>query len=128
MPRRRAASRINLAQDAYGNLAARAWGHRHLQRLILILAIAFTGLAVWESAKVAFGKALLQNLDLLRAEQTLLNAEKVKLEMSLGPPAAAQTELMKWVEEHRQQIINPFLMVHGTPRFSLCTRRADDVR
>ncbi len=83
--RRRAASRVNLAQDAYGNLATRAFGHRYLQRMILVLAILATALAVWESAKVALGKALLQNLDLLRTEQSAIGIEKLKLELALGP-------------------------------------------
>ncbi len=83
--RRRSASRVNLAQDAYGNLAVRAFGHRYLQRAILVLAILATALAVWESAKVALGKALLQNLDLLRTEQAVIGSEKLKLELALGP-------------------------------------------
>ena len=87
--RRSAASRVNLAQAAYGNLGLRALGHRNLQRAILVLAVLFTGAAVWESAKVAFGKALLQNLDTLRAEQASLTAEKVKLELAAGPATPA---------------------------------------
>ncbi len=83
--RRRAASRVNLAENAYGNLASRAFGHRNLQRAILVLAIIATALAVWESAKVALGKALLQNLDLLRTEQAAIGGEKLKLELALGP-------------------------------------------
>ena len=91
--RRRAASRVNLAQDAYSNLAGTADWHRRWQNLILVLTIAFTLMAALESAKVAFGKALLQNLDLLRAEQAALSAEKVKVELSLDTPAAASLRL-----------------------------------
>ena len=80
--RGRSTSRFALARRAYPNLSWRAGVHRYLSYAILIGAVLCTGLAVWESAKVALGKALLQNMDLLRAQQVVLSAEKVKLEMS----------------------------------------------
>ena len=80
--RKRSASRINLAGEAYANLVRRAVWHRWVSYGFLGTAVLFTGLAVWESAKVSLGKALLQNMDLLRTQQITLSAEKLKLEMS----------------------------------------------
>jgi hypothetical protein len=91
--RRRTASRFTLAEEAYPNLARRGTYHRRLQTLILVLLAIFTGVAVWESAKVALGKALLQNLDMLRSQQEALNAEKLKLDLSLPPPTDAAAKL-----------------------------------
>lgn len=45
-----------------------------------------TCFAVWESAKVALGKALLQNLQDLRAQQVQLSIEKAKLEADRDRP------------------------------------------
>lgn len=93
--RERTASRYNLAKRAYANLAGRAFGHRILQFAILCLLLGVTGGAVWESAKVALGKALLQNMDVLRAQQASLNAEKVKLELSLLTSVATTDRIEK---------------------------------
>ena len=57
--RGRGASRCALAKQAYTNLFSCAKWDRTLQNVILVLALLVTGLAVWESAKVALGKALL---------------------------------------------------------------------
>ena len=91
--RGRSASRFALARQAYSNLPWRARGHRALSSLILVGALLCTGVAVWESAKVALGKALLQNMDLLRTQQAALNIEKVKLEMSQPAGADAARKL-----------------------------------
>ena len=87
--RGRSSSRFALARQAYPKLAWRAWVHRRVFSLILVTALLFTGVAVWESAKVALGKALLQNMDLLHTQQVQLDAEKTKLEMSQPAEADA---------------------------------------
>ncbi len=101
--RGRAASRFSLAKQAYSNLVLRAFGHRNFQRAILVLAILVTGMAVWESAKVALGKALLQNLDVLRSQQTSLSAEKTRLELSQEKTTAT----IKKLEEITKQASLP---------------------
>lgn len=85
--RRRQASRFNLAQRAYGGLTSMARWHRCVASVILWLAVLATGFAVWESAKVSLGKALLQNMDALHVQQLALGTEKVKLELA-QPPAS----------------------------------------
>ena len=97
--RGRGASRFALAKQAYANLISRALWDRRLQRAILVLALLVTGLAVWESAKVALGKALLQNLDMLHSQQTGLNAEKVKLDLSLAPAAPTVDRLARLTQD-----------------------------
>ncbi len=80
--RRRAASRFLLAQQVYSTLTLRAWAHSYLQAAVLVVAVLLTVVAGWQSAKVALGKAILQNLQTLRTAQTSLNAEKVRYELS----------------------------------------------
>jgi hypothetical protein len=76
-------SRATLAQEAYPGLVAVAAAHRWAQRVLLMIAVLATIVAVWESAKVALGKSLLQNLDILRTQQTAITAEKARLESSI---------------------------------------------
>ena len=91
--RRRSASRCALAQEAYPGLAGRGKWHRRMQIGVLLLLALATGAAVWESAKVALGKALLENLDTLRSQQASLSAETLKLELGQGSPLEAQSRL-----------------------------------
>lgn len=98
--RRRKASRFTLAQKAYENLTWPAKVHRWLQFAILVFVLMSTGLAVWESAKVALGKALLQNLDVLRAQQASISAEKLKLEMSLAKSSDVSDQLGAIAQDH----------------------------
>ena len=91
--RRRSASRFALAQEAYPGLAGRGKWHRRMQIAVLLLLALATGAAVWESAKVALGKALLENIDTLRSQQVLLSAEKLKLELGQRSPLDAQNRL-----------------------------------
>jgi len=65
----------------------------------VVLALLVTSLAVWESAKVALGKALLQNLDLLHTQQARLNAEEVKLDLSLAPAAPTADRLARLTQD-----------------------------
>ena len=60
--------------------------HRLGHYLILVLALLLTSFAVWESAKVALGKALLQNLQDLRTQQAALSVEKARLEADRERP------------------------------------------
>jgi hypothetical protein len=76
-------SRATLAQQAYPGLARVAAAHRWAQRLLLVVAVLVTIAAVWESAKVALGKSLLQSLETLRAQQTTIAGEKTRLETTL---------------------------------------------
>jgi len=76
-------SGATLAQGAYPGLVNTAIAHRWAQRLLLVIAVLLTFSAVWESAKVALGKSLLENLATLRAEQATIAAEKARLEATL---------------------------------------------
>jgi hypothetical protein len=80
-------SRWSLARAAFPQLVSGATWHRRLHYVILVLALLMTLIAVWESAKVALGKALLQNLQDLRAQQALLSIEKAKLEANRERPS-----------------------------------------
>jgi len=79
-------SRWSLARAAFPQLVLGATWHRWGHYLILVLALLMTCFAVWESAKVALGKALLQNLQDLRAQQAQLSIEKAKLEADRDRP------------------------------------------
>jgi hypothetical protein len=73
-------SRETLARDAYGGLISPSFWHRWTQRGFLALALLVTLLAVRESSKVALGRAYMQNLAGLRAQQVNLAAEKAQVE------------------------------------------------
>lgn len=79
--------RFALAKQAYDMLLDRAIWHRRLAWILTIIAILFTLFAAWEATKAALGKNLLQNLDLLRNQQAIIAAERLKLETSLDKPA-----------------------------------------
>ena len=79
-------SRWSLAKAAFPQLAPGAMRHRLGHYLILVLALLLTSFAVWESAKVALGKALLQNLQDLRTQQVALSVEKARLEADRERP------------------------------------------
>ena len=85
-PLRGRGSRFSLAKHAYPMLVRWAVFHRSMQTVLLLVAVAVTFLAAWESAKIALGEALLQNLDTLRAQQVTLNADMHKLDLSLTDP------------------------------------------
>ena len=68
-------------------LLDRAIWHRRLAWILTIIAILFTLFAAWEATKAALGKNLLQNFDLLRNQQAIIAAERLKLETSLDKPA-----------------------------------------
>ena len=76
-------SRATLAQQAYPGLVSTAKAHRWAQQVLLVIAVIATVAAVWESAKVALGKSLLQNLAGLRAQQTVIAQEITRLEATL---------------------------------------------
>jgi hypothetical protein len=82
-----AESRFTLAKQAYDMLSNRAVWHRRLAWTLTAVAILITLFAAWEATKAALGKHLLQNLDLLRAQQAIIAAERLKLETSLDKPA-----------------------------------------
>lgn len=81
-------SAFDLATQAYGRLQRRALWHRILVWVLIVVAVCFTFLAAWEATTAALGKSLLQNMDVLRTQQVLITAEKLKLETSLDRPAA----------------------------------------
>jgi cell division protein FtsB len=76
-------SRATLAQQAYPGLVSTAKAHRWAQRILLAIAVIVTISAVWESAKVALGKSLLQSLAGLRAQQAVIAQEVASLEATL---------------------------------------------
>jgi hypothetical protein len=80
---RKSESRAMLAQQAYPGLVSTAKAHRWAQRTLLVIAVVATIAAVWESAKVALGKSLLQSLAGLRAQQTVIAEEMTRLETTL---------------------------------------------
>jgi hypothetical protein len=88
-------SRWSLARAAFPQLVTGARWHRLGHYLILIMALLMTLFAVWESAKVALGKALLQNLQDLRAQQEVISDKKAKLEADRDQPNQwARTEFV----------------------------------
>jgi hypothetical protein len=84
---RYARARSELARQAYSGLAWSARAHRFGHWALLALALFMTTAAVWESAKVALGKALLSNIQQLQAERASNAVEKTKLEA--GPAQSA---------------------------------------
>jgi hypothetical protein len=83
-----AESSFQLAAQAYGLLERRAKWHRRFVWVLLALGVTFTVLAAWEATKAALGKSLLQNMDVLRAQQATIMTEKLKLETNLDKPAS----------------------------------------
>ena len=76
-------SRASLAGLAYPGLRPLAQHQRKVRHVLLGLALVMTLLAGWESAKVALGRSLLDNLGGLRAQQQALDGERNRLEASL---------------------------------------------
>ena len=74
-----AQSRARRAEQAYASLAGPAWRHRWAQRILLVLALWFTSVAVWQSARVALGHSLLQSVQTLHTQQTALSQEMNRL-------------------------------------------------
>lgn len=72
-------SRAMRAQQAYANLVGPAHRHRWAQRVLLVLALCFTITAVWESARVALGRSVLQSVQTLHARQIAISQEMTKL-------------------------------------------------
>jgi hypothetical protein len=83
---RKQLARVGLAATAYPNLLWRARRHRWSNVAFLILAIAFTYVAVDLSVQVATGKYVLQTLDVLNARRDAIASEEQKLEASLNGP------------------------------------------
>lgn len=88
-------SRASMAERAYFGLVPSAKCHRWWQNTILVFTLIIMVVTVWESAKVALGKSLLQNLDFLRPQQASLYAEKTKLEVALDK-ADTQNRSSSW--------------------------------
>ena len=74
-----AQSRTMRAQQAYASLSGPALRHRWAQRLLLCIALFVTVGAVWESARVALGRSLLQSVQSLHTQQVSLSEEMTKL-------------------------------------------------
>jgi hypothetical protein len=83
---RQSLSRETLAQVAYPGLIRQATWHRWAQRGFLVFAVIVTLGTVWESAKVALGKSLLQDLEGLRTQQVSIAQEKLRVEAVLDTP------------------------------------------
>lgn len=82
----RSDERATMAERAYRGLAQRARWHRFWHTCVMVMTLLVTGFVAWESAKVAFGKSLLQTLDTLRGQQASLYAEKQRLEAAMDKP------------------------------------------
>jgi hypothetical protein len=94
-----AESRNTLAYEAYPGVARIADFHRTWQRILLCFAVLMTIVTVWQSAQVALGRSLLQNLDGLRVQQAGLMQEKVKLEAVVNRPGDYPLSLAKLLEQ-----------------------------
>jgi hypothetical protein len=99
-----------LAEQAYGLLLRRAKLHRRMAFFLTFIAMLVTFFAAWEATKVSLGKNLLQNLDLLQAQQTVISAEKLKLELVLDKTAG---------DSEFQITSNDMIPLHAVP---LCDR------
>ena len=106
---RKSESRATLAQQAYPGLVSTAIAHRWGQRILLVIALIVTITAVWESAKVALGKSLLQNLAALRAQQAVIAQEKTRLEATLDklPEGTLTSDTMT---DHGQVVLAAFAL------------------
>ena len=80
---RHSESRATLAEEAYPALVYDAQRLRLSQYVITSLAVIFTIVAIWIATQVALGKAVLNNLDGLRAQQAGITVEKLRLEQAL---------------------------------------------
>ena len=87
-------SRATLAEEAYPALLGAARFMRLNSHAIPVMAILCTMLAIWVATEVAFGKAILGNLDGLRAQQTSISAEKVRLEEALDKETDVTPKLL----------------------------------
>lgn len=83
-------SRAQRAEQAYAALAAPATRHRWAQRILLCIAVAITGFAVWESAHVALGRSLLLSVQSLQTQQAAISQEMNKL-LDASRPAPLST-------------------------------------
>ena len=75
-------TRAARAQIAYANLAGPARRHRWAQRVLLAMALVLTPCAVYESARVALGRSILQSVQALNVQRTGLSQEVVRLEQA----------------------------------------------
>ncbi len=80
----------DLAEKAYGGLAKQARSHARRIRVLSWIAIILSCFAAWEASKAALGKSLLQVLDPLRAQQSAIAAEMVRLDNQLFQAPAGQ--------------------------------------
>jgi len=76
-------STYDLAQQAFGGLGRAAVTHRWSIRFLSILAVLLAFFASWEATKASLGKSLLQVLEPLRAQQSVIAGDKFKLELSV---------------------------------------------
>jgi hypothetical protein len=101
-----------MARDAFGGLISSSFWHRWTQRGFLGLALLVTLLAVRESSNVALGRAYMQTLADLRAQQANLALERAQVER-LATPIEEPDELIDKTNAHRLTL----------SAFSLCDRK-----
>ena len=82
-------SRAQRALNAYPSLAGPAQRHRWAQRLLLLIAVFVTAGAVWQSANVALGRSLLQNVQSLQTQQVALAHDMTTLLEANRPSSPA---------------------------------------
>ena len=82
-------TRAARAEIAYANLAGPARRHRFAQRVLLGMALGLTLFAVYESARVALGRSILQSVQALNVRRAGLSQEIIRLEQAeqQGKPA-----------------------------------------
>ena len=95
----------NLAEKAYGGLAKQARRHARRIRVLSWIAIILSCFAAWEASKAALGKSLLQVLDPLRAQQSAIAAEMVRLDNQIYQAPSTATGAV--VNEYASALLLP---------------------
>lgn len=113
---RNAESRASLAEQAYPALVHDARKMNFSQYAISIMAVIFTFVAIWVATQVALGKAILNNLDGLRAQQIGISAEKVRLEQALDKANVEPAQKLFTIADGDASKVIPMRA------FSLCDR------
>jgi hypothetical protein len=106
---RDAESRETLARDAFGGLISSSFWHRWTQRGFVGLGLLITLLAVRESSNVALGRAYMQDLANLHAQQASIALEKAQVE-ALAKPIDDPDQLIDNSNGHKRLILSAFTL------------------
>jgi hypothetical protein len=105
-------STYELAQSAFGGLGLSARIHRLFIAMLCITAVVLAIVASWEATKASLGKSLLEVLEPLRAQQSVIANEKFRLEMSLSKDIS-QGDAGK--DLHRLPVCDRYLLIANDP-------------